>query len=257
LTTKIFYHSIHHKVTLTHTDKIHHNKDCHYNIASNSTVVEIRYQPLAVSSLYITMSKSELEKMLAGELYLSADPELLAMRKNARVMCRLYNNTTEEEADKREKLLELMLGETASGVYIEPPFTCDYGKYIYLGKDVYMNFGCVFLDCCPIRIGELCMLGPNVNLYAAAHPVDPAQRLAGPEEFGKPITIGKNVWIGGNTTVCPGVAIGDNTTIGAGSVVTKDIPANVVAAGNPCRVIRLLDPPADGAVAASGDETSS
>jgi maltose O-acetyltransferase len=187
--------------------------------------------------------KTEKEKMLAGELYLSSDTELTAMRNRARKLVRQYNATTEEHMDERTTLLQILLGTVGNNVYIEPPFTCDYGTYTHLGHDVYMNFGCVILDCNHVRIGNHCMLAPNVHIYAATHPVDPVQRLQ-PPELGFPLTIGNNVWIGGGSIICPNVTIGDNTTIGAGSVVTKDIPANVVAAGNPCRVIRHLEVPA-------------
>ena len=132
-----------------------------------------------------------------------------------------------------------MLGEKGEGVYIEPPFYCDYGSNIFLGNKVYMNFNCVILDCNIVRIGDGTMLGPAVQIYAATHPLDAAQRAAGPE-LAYPVTIGRDVWIGGGAIIGPGVTIGDNTTIGAGSVVVKDIPANVFAAGNPCKAIRQL-----------------
>ncbi len=177
--------------------------------------------------------------MMAGELYLASDPELVGMRNRARQMTRAYNNTTETERDVRRTLLNRLLGQMPPKIEIEPPFRCDYGTNIYLGQNFYANFGVVMLDCADIRIGENVLLAPNVQLYAAHHPIDPETRLT-MLELASPITIGNNVWIGGGAIVLGGVTIGDNVTIGAGSVVTKDIPANVVAAGNPCRVIREL-----------------
>lgn len=185
--------------------------------------------------------RSEREKMLAGELYDAADPELAALRLRARQLTRQYNLTREDEDDLRESLLREVFGATGERVSIEPPFYCDYGSNIYLGENFYMNFGGVILDCNIVRIGANVQCGPSVQLLAATHPLAAAERIAG-LELGAPITIGDNVWLGGGVIVCPGVTIGANTTIGAGSVVTRDIPANVFAAGNPCRVIRELEP---------------
>lgn len=184
-------------------------------------------------------NKTERQKMLAGELYLASDPDLTALRNRARQITRAYNSTTESERDVRRTLLNRLLGQMPPKIEIEPPFRCDYGTNIYLGQNFYANFGVVMLDCAAIRIGENVLLAPNVQLYTAHHPLDPATRLTG-LELASPITIGNNVWIGGGVIVLPGVTIGDNVTIGAGSVVTKDIPANVVAVGNPCRVIRAV-----------------
>ena len=182
---------------------------------------------------------TELEKMLAGELYLAADPELAAARRRARRLTRLYNRTTEEDEEERSALLRELLGALGEGAVIEPPFRCDYGAHIYTGDRFYANFGCVVLDCAPVRIGSDVMFGPSVQIYAALHPLDAATRIAGPE-LAAPVTIGDRVWIGGGAIVCPGVTIGEGTTIGAGSVVTRDIPAHVLAVGNPCRVVRSL-----------------
>ena len=182
---------------------------------------------------------TEREKMLAGELYLASDPELTAARQRARRLTRLYNASTEDEEAARLELLAELFGKLGEGAYIEPPFRCDYGSNIYAGTRFYVNFGCIILDCAAVRIGDDVKFGPNVQLYAAYHPIEALTRIAGPE-LAAPITIGNRVWIGGGAIVCPGVTIGDNTTIGAGSVVTKDIPANVVAVGNPCRVLRQL-----------------
>jgi maltose O-acetyltransferase len=185
------------------------------------------------------MPKSEREKMLTGELYNAADPELTAGRQRARSLTRRFNATTEEEPGERLKILRELLGAVGPRVEIEPPFRVDYGNNIFIGDNFYANFGCIILDCARVTIGENVMLAPNVQIYAAHHPIEAAERIKGPE-LASPITIGNNVWIGGGAIICPGVTIGDNTTIGAGSVVTKDIPANVVAAGNPCRVLREL-----------------
>ncbi len=181
--------------------------------------------------------KTELEKMLSGELYVAADPELSAMRRRCRELTYRFNNCPDEI--EREVMLRELLGRVGSKVEVEPPFRCDYGSNIFFGENVYVNFNCVILDCAEVRIGDNVMLAPNVQIYAAHHPIDAFQRIKGPE-LASPITIGNNVWIGGGSIILPGVTFGDNTTIGAGSVVTKDIPAGVVAAGNPARVIRKL-----------------
>ena len=177
--------------------------------------------------------------MLAGELYLAADAELVALRQQARRLVRTYNNTTEEESEMRSQLLNQLFAKVGSNVEIEPPFHCDYGSNIYVGDKFYMNFGCVILDCNLVEIGDNVLCGPYVQIYAAYHPTSPEIRLSG-QELAAPVKIGNNVWIGGGVIICPGVTIGDNTTIGAGSVVVKDIPANVIAVGNPCRVIQDL-----------------
>jgi maltose O-acetyltransferase len=183
--------------------------------------------------------RTEREKMLGGELYLASDPELLELRRRARALLAAYNRTTQDEPAEREKLLRGLLGRCGSGVWVEPPFFCDYGVHTSLGDGVYVNFNCVFLDCAAIEVGDNVQFGPAVQLYTAHHPLPAAERVAGPE-LASPITIGKNCWLGGGAIVCPGVSIGANTTIGAGSVVVRDIPADVLAVGNPCRVVRQL-----------------
>jgi maltose O-acetyltransferase len=183
--------------------------------------------------------RTEREKMLAGELYVAADPALTQERRRARRLTRLYNATTEEEPERRLELLRELLGHAGAGITIEPPFHCDYGTYISIGDGFFMNFGGVILDCNYVRIGDNVQCGPNVQICAATHPLEAAQRTLGPE-LGAPITIGDNVWLGAGAMILAGVTIGANTTIGAGSVVNRDIPANVIAAGNPCRVIRDL-----------------
>jgi len=175
--------------------------------------------------------RTEREKMLGGELYIASDPELVSARDRARRLWKSYNLSA------RRDVLEELLGGIGQGAVIEPPFFCDYGTQITLGAEVFVNFNCVFLDCNTIEIGAQTQLGPAVQLYTATHPLDAAARTAGPE-LAHPIRIGSRVWIGGGAIVLPGVEIGDDTVVGAGSVVTKPLPAGVLAAGNPCRVIR-------------------
>jgi len=184
--------------------------------------------------------KSEKEKMLAGELYFAMGEELTNLRVKSSKLNSEFNKLEQNETEKREDIMKKLFGSVGKNCYITPPIQCDYGCNTYLGDNVYMNFGCVILDCNRIEIGEGTLLAPNVHLYAATHPTDPDIRKQG-LELSLPIKIGKNVWIGGCAIILPGVTIGDNTTIGAGSVVTKDIPANVVAVGNPCRVIKKLE----------------
>ncbi|VXD16001.1 maltose O-acetyltransferase [Planktothrix serta PCC 8927] len=183
--------------------------------------------------------QTEQQKMLAGELYLASDPDLIQGRQRASKLTRLYNNTTEEQLEDRQKILLELFNKIGDNLYITPPFYCDYGCYIKLGNNVYMNSNCIILDCNWVEIGDNVLLAPNVQIYAAYHPIDPELRLSG-QELAAPIKIGNNVWIGGGAIICPGVEIGDNTTIGAGSVVVNNIPERVVAVGNPCRVIRTL-----------------
>ena len=177
------------------------------------------------------------EKMLAGELYLASDPELVALRARARQITGAYNSTRHDENDVRRALLNRLLGKMGPKIEIEPPFRCDYGTNIILGNNFYANFGVVILDCALVTIGDDVLLAPGVQIYSAHHPLDPQTRLT-LAELASPVTIGNNVWIGGNAIILPGVSIGDNSVIGAGSVVTKNIPAGVVAVGNPCRVLR-------------------
>lgn len=186
--------------------------------------------------------RTEKQKMLAGELYRASDAELVADRLRARALTRRFNATTEEETSEREALLRALLGRVEGRLEIEPPFRCDYGEHIEVGDNLYMNFGCVILDCARVRIGRNVFCGPGVQIYAATHPLDPGIRSEGLESA-LPVTIGDDVWLGGGVIVCPGVTIGRGSTIGAGSVVTRDVPPNVFAAGNPCRVIRELMEP--------------
>lgn len=181
---------------------------------------------------------SEREKMLAGELYDPLDPELVAGRVRARDLCQSLNSTGETEEDLRRRILTDLFGAGGDEVWMQPPFYCDYGTNIYLGKRVFFNFNCVVLDVCAVRIGNFTLFGPAVQIYTATHPLEAELRRT--REFAKPVTIGSDVWVGGAAVICPGVTIGSRTVIGAGSVVTRDIPDSVFAAGNPCRVIRQL-----------------
>jgi maltose O-acetyltransferase len=185
------------------------------------------------------MEKTEKQKMLSGELYLAKDPELATENKRASRLLRMYNATTEEQQEQRRQILQELFGKVGNKVSIVPPFHCDYGSNIYAGNGLYMNYGCVILDCNTVHIGDNVLCASYVQIYTAYHPTEPEIRLSG-RELAAPINIGNNVWIGGSAIICPGVTIGDNTTIGAGSVVVKNIPANVVAVGNPCRTIRHL-----------------
>lgn len=180
---------------------------------------------------------SEKERMLSGRLYLAQGKELRAMRQKGQQLIRLFNDTTEEEKAYRTQLLKNLFGKVSGGIYIEPTLRVDYGQNITIGNHFYANFDCTMIDVAAITIGDNVMFGPRVCLYTAGHPIDPTVRNSG-LEFGTPITIGDNVWIGGSAVVNPGVTIGDNVIIGSGSVVTKDVPANTIAVGNPCRVIR-------------------
>jgi maltose O-acetyltransferase len=181
-------------------------------------------------------TKTEREKMLAGELYDPLDPELVAGRVRARDLCQALNGTREAEAEKRRRILRQLFGSGGDSVWMQPPFFCDYGANIQLGERVFFNFNCVVLDVCPVRIGDFTLFGPRVQILTPMHPFDAALRRK--QEFGKPITIGSDVWVGGGAIILPGVRIGSRAVIGAGSVVTRDVPDDVFAAGNPCRVIR-------------------
>ena len=190
---------------------------------------------------------TEREKMLAGELYDPLDPILVAARDRARDLCQALNATREGDREERRRIVRELFGAGGESVWMQPPFYCDYGSNIRLGERVFFNFNCVVLDVCEVRIGDYTLFGPSVQLYTATHPMDPILRRS--QEFAKPITIGDDVWVGGAAVICPGVTIGSKSVIGAGSVVTRDVPEGVFAAGNPCRVIRAIDeasgPPRD------------
>ncbi len=181
---------------------------------------------------------TEREKMLNGMLYNAYDGELVELRRKCQLLCEEFNALHGESAAKqRAGLIRKIVGRCGASVKLQPTFWCNYGPLITLGERFYANHNCVMLDCAPITFGDGVMIDPNCGFYAAGHPTDPEQRAAG-LQFSRPITVGNRVWFGGNVVVLPGVTIGDNTVIGAGSVVTHSIPANVIAVGNPCRVLR-------------------
>lgn len=184
--------------------------------------------------------RSEKEKMLGGELYDPLDAQLSEERGRARDLCRALNASRDADHEDRARILRELFGTAGEGLWIEPPFFCDYGTNISLGRKVFFNFNCVVLDPARVTIGNYVLFGPAVQIYTATHPHIAAERRVG-KEYAKPVDIGSDVWIGGGAIVCPGVKIGDKSVIGAGSVVTKDIPAGVIAAGNPCRVLRQLE----------------
>ncbi|OWR29588.1 acetyltransferase [Saccharibacillus sp. O23] len=184
--------------------------------------------------------RTEKEKMIAGELYKAWDEELRRESLHAKKLVRLFNATTEEEHERRVELLKELFGSTGENVYMEPNLRVDYGYNIHVGENFFANFDCTILDVCEVRIGDNCMFAPGVSLYTATHPIDPYERIAGPE-YGKPIAIGDNVWIGGRAIVNPGVTIGDNVVVASGAVVTKNVPDNVIVGGNPARIIRAIE----------------
>lgn len=175
--------------------------------------------------------------MLAGELYDALDPQLSEDRIKTRLLIKELNDCREDQIAERTRILQQLIPNQGQGLWMQPPFYCDYGYNIKLGDKVFFNFNCVVLDVTYVTIGSRTLFGPNVQIYTATHPIDHKERASG-LEYAKPITIGEDVWVGGSVVICPGVRIGDRSVIGAGSVVTKDIPADVFAAGNPCRVLR-------------------
>ena len=179
------------------------------------------------------------EKMQEHQIYDDFDQDLFDRRVEAKKLFKEFNKTTDEEVEKRQEIMKKLFKKVGERVFMEPNFTCEFGKNITLGNDLYINFGCTLLDCGQITIGNNTLLGPNVSMYSANHSLDAEERIAG-ALIPKPITIGNRVWIGGGSIILSGVTIGDDSVIGAGSVVTKDIPAGVVAAGNPCKVIRKI-----------------
>ena len=181
---------------------------------------------------------SERAKMLAGEMYDPMDADLVAARERARDLCQSLNTTREAEREERRRILSALFGAGGDTVWMQPPFFCDYGSNIELGERVFFNFNCIVLDVCPVRIGSFSLFGPAVQIYTPMHPFNAEQRRR--EEFGKPVEIGSDVWVGGGAIILPGVHIGSRAVIGAGSVVTRDVPDGVFAAGNPCRAIREI-----------------
>ena len=183
---------------------------------------------------------TEKEKMLAGEYYSAIDPELVRELNETKDIIQQYNNLRPTDTQGRVKILKNLIRKMADdNALIIQPFFCDYGKHIRLGKRFFANFNFTVLDEAYVTIGDDCFIGPNVSIYTACHSTNPVERNSR-KEWALPVTIGNNVWIGGSVTILPGVTIGDNVTIGAGSVVVKDIPSNVIAVGNPCRVIRKI-----------------
>ena len=179
------------------------------------------------------------DKMQNHEIYDDFDQDLFNRRVEAKKLFKEFNKTTDEEVEKRQEIMKKLFKKVGERVFMEPDFICEFGKNITLGNDIYINFGCTMLDCGQISIGNNTLIGPNVSMYSANHSLDSEERIAG-ALIPEPITIGERVWIGGGSIILSGVTIGDDTVIGAGSVVTKDIPSGVIAAGNPCKVIRKI-----------------
>ena len=183
---------------------------------------------------------TEKEKMLAGELYNSGDPILVKERHRARMLTQQINSLNEDSKKERNQLLRKLMPGAGKGLWIEPPFYCDYGYNIQTGKNVFFNFNCCVLDVMPVSIGNDVLFGPNVQIYTATHPMEAEARKTW-LEFAIPITIGNDVWVGGGAIICPGVSIGNGVVIGAGAVVTKSVPDNVFVGGNPARIIKGID----------------
>ena len=182
---------------------------------------------------------TEWEKLQSGQMYNDFDNDLFQRRIAAKKLFRKYNKTEDEEVELRNQIMNDLFKHVGKDVWIEPDFRCEFGKNITIDDNVYINFGCVILDCAEVTIGANTLFGPNTGLYPVNHAIDAEERIHG-GCIGKPIHIGKNVWFGGDVKVLAGVTIGDNTIIGTGSIVTKDIPSNVIAVGNPCKVIRPI-----------------
>ena len=183
--------------------------------------------------------KTEKEKMLAGELYDASDAQLVQERYQARMLFQKINAIPESEKEQRDQLFYELFGAAGPGLYIEPPFFCDYGYNIKVGEKVFMNYNCCILDVMPVTMGSNVLLAPGVQIYTATHPIEPEIRAEW-LEFAKPVTIGDDVWIGGGAIICPGVTIGNGVVIAAGAVVTKDVPDRVVVGGNPAKVIKTI-----------------
>ena len=182
--------------------------------------------------------RTEKEKMLSGELYDPLDPGLCRERQRCRDLCKRLNDSHEDQQEERRRILTQLFG-AETNAWVQPPFFCDYGTNIRLGNKVFFNFNCVVLDVMQVTIGSNVLFGPSVQIYTATHPIDADTRRKWLESA-KSVKIGSDVWIGGGAIVCPGVSIADRTVIGAGSVVTRDVPEGVLAAGNPCKIIRSL-----------------
>jgi maltose O-acetyltransferase len=187
--------------------------------------------------------RPEREKMLAGDLYDPMVPDLVARREPARELTRVYNTTAPTDGDGRAEILAEWFGSVGERATVEPPFRCDYGEQIHVGADFFANYGCVFLDVCRVAFGDNCLLGPGVHVYTATHPLDAEARRSG-LEYGKPVTVGDEVWVGGRAVLNPGVTVGDRAMVASGAVVTEDVPSDCVVQGNPAEVVKRLDPPA-------------
>jgi maltose O-acetyltransferase len=183
------------------------------------------------------MERTEKEKFLAGELYNALDAELVADRDKATALSDALNNSRDESEKKR--VCKELFGSFGENSSIRPNFRCDYGFNISFGNNCDINFDCTFLDCAKISIGDYCFMGPGVHIYAVNHPLDGVERRKG-VEYSKEVSIGNDCWVGGRVTICPGVKIGNNVTIGAGSLVTKDVPDNVLVVGSPARIVKQL-----------------
>lgn len=184
---------------------------------------------------------TEFDKMISGQMYQPSDPTLTQMRLRARKLTAAYNRTSPDSTGERDALLRDLLGQAGESITIDPTFHCDYGCNIRVGDNFYANVGCVILDCAEVQFGDNCFLAPQVGIYAATHPIDPVERNSG-REFALPGTVGNNCWIGGHASLNPGVTLGNNVVVGAGAVVTKSFPDNVVIAGNPARILRQIPP---------------
>jgi maltose O-acetyltransferase len=182
---------------------------------------------------------TEHEKMLAGELYDPFDPELVEARNRARDLCQTLNATREADKELRRELLLQIFGKGGDTAWLQPPFFCDYGSNIELGDRVFFNFNCIVLDVCKVKIGDYTQIGSGVQILTPLHPL--SAELRRKEEYGAPVTIGADVWVGSGAIILPGVTIGARTVVGAGSVVTRSLPENVLAVGNPCRVVREIE----------------
>lgn len=179
------------------------------------------------------------ERMLAGLPYKAWQDGLTEERRQCHMKIYDYNQTRPDDREKMTERIKEILGKTGKELWVETPFYCDYGSNIEVGENFYSNYNCTILDVAKVTIGKNVMFAPNVSIYTAGHPIHPDSRNSG-YEYGKPVTIGDNVWLGGNVVVVPGVTIGNNVVVGAGSVVTKDLPDNALAVGNPCRVLRFI-----------------
>ncbi len=195
---------------------------------------------------WVNDGRSEREKMLAGDMYLAGDAELSAMRLQARNAMHEFNALSPNEWNRKKKILEGLLGKIGKEFYCEAPLVLDYGAHVYIGDNVFCNFNLTILDTCRVTIGDKVKMGPNVSIYTATHPLSAKLRNIGPDgkppgaEFGKPVTIGNDVWIGGNVVICPGVTVGEGSILAAGAVVTKNVPAYTLVGGNPAKIIKAV-----------------